>query len=51
MVEGGVSKIISYYDNRLCYIFTLHRITDPSGKIIHEHVKAAIIEKTHYVAD
>ena len=50
MASGGVSRIISYYDERLRYVFTIHRITSKNGKIMHEHVKDAYIGGVRYRA-
>lgn len=46
----GTSYIISYYDNHLQYVCTIHRITTKRGKIVHEHVKDAYIDGVRYKA-
>jgi len=47
---GGTSYIISYYDEHLQYVFTVHRIITKVGKTIHEHVKDAYIDGVRYRA-
>ena len=47
---GGTSYIISYYDKHTQIFFTIHRIINKEGKIIHEHVKDARIEGIRYKA-
>ncbi len=46
--DGGTSYIISYYDEHLQYVFTIHRIVSKEGDIIHEHVKDAYIDGVNY---
>jgi hypothetical protein len=48
IASGGISRIISYYDEHLRYICTTHRITSKNGKIMHEHVKDAYIDGVRY---
>ncbi|MCK4362141.1 MAG: hypothetical protein KAW13_02555 [Dehalococcoidia bacterium] len=45
---GGTSRIISYYDEHLQYVCTIHIITSKTGKVIHEHVKDAHISGIRY---
>lgn len=47
---GGTSYIVSYYDEHLQYVFTVHRIITQEGKIVHEHVKWAYIDGVNYKA-
>ena len=47
---GGTSYIVSYYDEHLQYVCTLHRIENKNGRIIHEHVKDAFIDGIRYKA-
>ena len=47
---GGTSEIISYYDEHLQYVFTIHRIKTKQDKIIHEHIKYAYIDGIRYKA-
>lgn len=47
---GGTSYIISYYDNHLQYVCTIHRVIAKGGKIVHEHVKDAYIDGVRYKA-
>lgn len=49
-ISNGISSIISYYDEHLQYVCTIHRITTEDGKIIHEHVKDAYIDGVRYKA-
>ena len=48
--DGGTSYIISYYDEHLRYVCTIHRIVTKRGKVIHEHVKDAFIDGVRYKA-
>ena len=48
--DGGTSYIISYYDEHLQYVCTIHRIVSKGGDIIHEHVKDAYIDGVQYKA-
>lgn len=45
---GGTSRIISYYDERLQYVCTIHIIISKTGKIVHEHIKDAYIGGIRY---
>ncbi len=47
---GGTSHIISYYDEHLQYVCTIHKIITKAGKIVHEHVKDAYIDGVCYKA-
>ena len=50
IAPGGVSLIISYYDEHLHYLCTIHRVVNKEGVIIHEDVKDAFINGTRYRA-
>ena len=50
MADGGTSYIISYYDEHLQYVCTIHKVEDRKGSIVHEHVKDAYIDGIHYRA-
>jgi hypothetical protein len=50
IADGGTSYIISYYDEHLQYVCTIHRVEDKNGSIVHEHVKDAYIDGIHYRA-
>jgi hypothetical protein len=47
---GGTSYVISYYDERLHYLCTVHRILDKDGANVHEHVKDAYLDGVRYRA-
>ena len=48
MVDGGISKIITYYDEHLKYLCTMHQVITKDGKTIHEHVKDAVLDGILY---
>ena len=48
IIEGGISKIVSYYDKHLSYICTMHIVVTKDGSIIHEHVKDAYLDGIRY---
>jgi len=48
--DGGTSYIVSYYDEHLQYVCTIHRIVTNKGDTIHEHVKDACIDGVRYKA-
>jgi len=50
IVDGGMSKINTYYDEHMHYLCTLHQITTREGQIIHENVKDALVEGIWYKA-
>jgi len=50
MVDGGFSKIITYYDEHLKYLCTLHQVTTKDGSVIHENVKDALLDGVWYKA-
>ena len=50
IIKDGTSKIISYYDEHLNYLCTIHRITSKDGIIIHEDIKDAYLDGVRYKA-
>ena len=50
MVYGGVSKILTYYDEHIKYLCTLHQVTTKDGNIIHEDVKDIFLDGVRYKA-
>lgn len=50
IIQDGKSQIISYYDEHLTYLCTIHRIVTRDGKVIHEDVKDANIDGISYRA-
>ena len=48
MVDGGFSTIISYYDEHLKYLCTIHRVSTKDGNTIHEDVKDALLDGVWY---
>ncbi len=50
IIKDGISQIISYYDEHLQYLCTIHIITAAGGGVLHEHVKDAEIDGVRYKA-
>jgi len=50
MVDGGISKILSYYNEHIQYLCTIHQVTTKDGKIIHENVKDVFLDGIRYKA-
>ena len=50
IAPGGISQIISYWDEHLQYICTIHRVLTKEGQIIHEDVKDAFLDGVRYIA-
>jgi hypothetical protein len=50
MVDGGISKILSYYNEHMQYLCTIHQVTTKDGKTIHEDVKDAFLDGIRYKA-
>jgi len=50
MVDGGTSKILSYYDEHMIYLCTIHQVTTKDGKILHEDVKDVFLDGIRYKA-
>jgi hypothetical protein len=50
IINGGISKILTYYDEHIKYLCTIHQVTTRDGKIIHEDVKDAFLDGTRYKA-
>ena len=48
IIKGGISQIISYYDEHLQYLCTFHIIKAADGSVLHEHVKDAEIDGVRY---
>ena len=48
MVYGGISKILTYYDEHIKYLCTIHQVTTKDGDIIHENVKDAFLDGIWY---
>jgi len=47
----STSYIISYYDEHLQYVCTIHKIVTRNGEVIHEHVKDAFVDGVRYKAE
>ena len=47
---GGTSYVVSYYDEHLQYLCTVHKIVNKHGATVHEHVKDAYIDGVRYRA-
>ena len=50
IVKDGVSEIVTYYDEHLNYLCTIHRVNTSEGQTIHENVKDAVIGGIWYRA-
>ena len=50
IVTDAVSYIISYYDDHLNYVCTVHIIKTSNGKVLHEPIKDASIDGIRYKA-
>ena len=50
MINGGISKILTYYDEHLKYLCTIHQVITKDGDIIHEHIKDAVLDGICYKA-
>lgn len=44
----GKSEIVSYWDEHLQYLCTIHRVVTKDGKVIHEDIKDAYLDGTRY---
>jgi len=50
IVNGGISKILTFYDEHIKYLCTLHQVNTKEGKIIHEDVKDVFLDGIRYKA-
>ena len=50
IVDGGTSKILTYYDEHINYLCTIHQVTTRDWQIIHEDVKDALLDGIWYKA-
>jgi hypothetical protein len=50
MIDNGTSLILSYYDEHLNYLCTIHRVITQDGKIIHENIKDVFLDGIRYKA-
>lgn len=50
MIDNGTSLILSYYDEHMRYLCTLHRVVTQDGKIIHEDIKDIFLDGIRYKA-
>ena len=51
ILKDGVSQILSYYDEHLNYLCTIHRIVSKDGSaIVHEHIKDCYLNGVWYKA-
>ena len=48
MIDGGISRVLTYYDEHIKYLCTVHQVTTKDGNIIHEDVKDALLDGTWY---
>ena len=48
MIDGGISEILSYYDEHIKYLCTMHRVITQDGKIIQEDVKDVYLDGIWY---
>lgn len=51
VLKDGLSQILSYYDEHLHYLCTVHRVVDRDGTVVlHEHVKDCCLDGVWYKA-
>ena len=50
MIQGGTSYIITFYDEHLNYLCTMHQVVTNNGNVIHENVKDAFLDGIWYKA-
>jgi hypothetical protein len=50
IVDGGISKILTYYDEHMKYLCTIHQVTTKDGITIHENVKDVFLDGIRYKA-
>lgn len=50
IIKDGVSSIISYYDEHLNYLCTIHRVITTNGNVIHEDIKDIYLDGIRYKA-
>lgn len=43
IISGGISRIVTYYDEHLEYLCTMHMVLSREGVIIHEDIKDAVL--------
>lgn len=48
IAHEGQSEIVSYWDEHLQYLCTIHRVITKEGKVIHEDVKDAYLDGVRY---
>ncbi len=50
ITPGGISQIVSYWDEHLQYLCTLHKVFTREGQVIHEDIKDACLDGVRYKA-
>ena len=50
IAPGGVSQIVSYWEEHIHYLCTLHRVISKEGQTVHEDVKDAVLDGIRYRA-
>ena len=51
VLEDGLSQILTYYDEHLKYLCTMHRIVSRDGRVVvHEHIKDCVLDGIRYKA-
>jgi hypothetical protein len=48
IIDEGTSLILSYYNEHMKYLCTIHKVITKDGKTIHEHVKDIYLEGIWY---
>ena len=48
IAPGGLSFIVSYWDEHLHYLCTVHRVVTKEGVTVHEDVKDVFLNGTRY---
>jgi hypothetical protein len=51
VLNNGLSQILTYYDEHLNYLCTMHRIVSKNGEVVvHEHIKDCLLGGIWYKA-
>lgn len=48
MIQNGTSLIITFYDEHMNYLCTMHQVITNDGDVIHENVKDAYLDGIWY---
>jgi hypothetical protein len=49
ILTDGLSQILTYYDEHLNYLCTMHKVVSSDGRIVvHEHIKDCVLDGVRY---